>query len=96
MHVHVSGLRAKLTTFPRLICDQNGKHKNTQAIYEELLQVLIGHKEALEPTTVVTDFELAAIKAFKVKFPDVVTRGCSFHLCQKIYRHVQAYGLQER
>lgn len=40
------------------------------------------------------DFEQAAIKAIKEIFPEVQVYGCFFHLCQCIYRHIQAYGLQ--
>ena len=68
----------------------------TQAMYESFLQVLLEHSEDLEPTTLVTDFELGAMNAFREKFPDIVCTGCFFHLSQNIFRKVQASGLQER
>lgn len=48
-----------------------------------------------QPETVIVDFEQAAISAFHSVFPDVVVRGCFFHLSQCIYRKVQGIGLQE-
>ena len=44
--------------------------------------------------TFITDFELAAIKAIQSVFPEVVVRGCSFHLRQALMRRIQHEGLQ--
>ena len=40
------------------------------------------------------DFELAAIRSFKVYWPNTNVKGCFFHLTQDIWRKVQAEGLQ--
>ena len=43
-----------------------------------------------------TDFELAAINAFKSCFPDADIAGCYFHLGQSAWRKIQNLGLSER
>lgn len=50
----------------------------------------------LNPLSIMTDFELAAINAFKIVFPAVNQRGCFFHFKQYIFRRVQALGLAEQ
>lgn len=40
-------------------------------------------KPGLKPISVACDFELAAINAFKNKFPNVQMYGCLFHLTKK-------------
>ena len=46
--------------------------------------------------SVVTDFELAAIKAFQSKFPTASMSGCMFHFGQCIWRRLQADGLSSQ
>ena len=47
-----------------------------------------------DPTSVTTDFEIAAMNAVRNKFGSRVTvHGCFFHLCQSTYRKIQALGL---
>ena len=48
----------------------------------------------LEPKIVTTDFELAAINAFKMTFPQSVINGCHFHLGQSVQRKVNELGLK--
>ena len=50
----------------------------------------------INPTTIMTDYETAAINAFKVAFPNAHLRGCFFHFMQCLYRHVQLLGLSGR
>ena len=68
----------------------------TQAMYEQLLQVLLARTDMLQPSTLVTDFEQGASNAFRLKFPGIECTGCFFHLSQNVYRRVQLNGLQER
>ena len=63
---------------------------------KQLLQVLLDRADALQPFTLVTDFELGTINAFILKFPGIKCTGCFFHLTQNIYRQVQSNGLQLR
>ena len=47
-----------------------------------------------DPTTVVCDFETAAINAIKATLgTHVLVKGCFFHLCQSTWRKVQELGL---
>ena len=48
----------------------------------------------LQPETIMTDFELAAIKSLSHHFPQTELNGCLFHLGQSVWRHVQQEGLQ--
>jgi hypothetical protein len=48
----------------------------------------------LNPKTIMTDFELAAINAFKYEFPGATNKGCFFHFNQCLYRKVCEVGLK--
>lgn len=48
------------------------------------------------PQTVMNDFEVAIINSVVIHFGEDVIRLCLFHLCQSVYRKVQAEGLQQR
>ncbi|CAG8766190.1 5446_t:CDS:2, partial [Dentiscutata heterogama] len=55
----------------------------------------------LSPTAILTDFELAAINASRIEFPNVNNKCCFFHLEQSGWRKIQEnklstrYGLDE-
>ena len=49
-----------------------------------------------DPTTIVCDFELAAINAIhSVLGRHVAVRGCFYHLCQSTWRKIQELGLAQ-
>lgn len=50
----------------------------------------------LNPKFIMTDFEIAAIKATRAVFPEVTHKCCYFHLAQNIWRHVKKEGLDKR
>lgn len=62
--------------------------------YAEIFSKLKEFQPRLSLKTVTCDFEQVAIKAIKQIFPEVQVYGWFFHLCQCIYRHIQACGLQ--
>ncbi|XP_035207656.1 uncharacterized protein LOC118182424 [Stegodyphus dumicola] len=66
--------------------------------YNRVFTVIKSLKPNLQPKTVMTDFEKAAINAFKNSFPNIIQRGCFFHLSlsQCVYRKVQSAGLQSK
>uniref|UniRef100_A0A2S2QRY9 MULE transposase domain-containing protein n=1 Tax=Sipha flava TaxID=143950 RepID=A0A2S2QRY9_9HEMI len=51
------------------------------ATYSYLIKTLKSHIP-LNPKTIMTDFEQSAILAFKENFPNIISRGCHFHLSQ--------------
>lgn len=70
--------------------------RNTNA-YTRVLMELKRLQPLLNPASIMTDFEHAALTAWSSVFPDAVQRGCLFHLCQCIWRKVQQIpGLQLR
>lgn len=44
--------------------------------------------------TFLTDFEVAAIDAIRLTFPDSIVKGCTFHFRQALMRHVGDVGLR--
>ncbi|CAG8694992.1 5230_t:CDS:2, partial [Gigaspora rosea] len=60
--------------------------KKSEELYRALFQDLIEFAEEsnilLRPTTILTDFELAAINVSRDEFPNVHNKGCFFHLGQ--------------
>src|SRR6218665_3428844 len=46
--------------------------------------------ENLKPLSVMTDFEQAALLAFKTVYPDIQQRGCLFHMGQCLWRKIQS------
>jgi hypothetical protein len=68
----------------------------SEDIYTRLLDIVIAMANRANPVSVVTDFELAAIKAFQSKFPTASISGCMFHFGQCIWRRLQADGLSSQ
>ena len=48
------------------------------------------------PTDILADFERSAINAIQANFANVNVKGCFFHLCSNIWKHVQNIGLKVR
>ena len=63
-----------------------------QVDYEKMLDLIISYiPDDIEaaPTSIMTDFEPAAINAFKAKFKEAEVAGCFFHLGQSVWRKIQ-------
>ena len=60
----------------------------TQNIYEKVFETLKNFGP-FNPKTILTDFEFAALNAFKKSFPNANQRGCFFHFSQCIWRKIQ-------
>jgi hypothetical protein len=58
------------------------------ATYFYLIKTLKSHIP-LNPKTIMTDFEQSAILEFKKNFPNIISRGCHFHLSQCVWRKIQ-------
>lgn len=67
-----------------------------RATYGRFLAELQNLQIDLNPETVMTDFEQAAISSFNEAFPQSQQRGCFFHFNQCIWRKIQQFGLQRR
>lgn len=59
------------------------------------MNVLKSYLKNYEPNEVVIDFEDAFRRSFGALFPNTRIKGCHFHLCQCIMRHIQSCGLQK-
>ena len=66
----------------------------SRATYDRLLAVVKTLCPSASPRRILTDFESAAMSAFKDAFPNVEVSGCYFHLCQSVVRKVNECGLK--
>ncbi len=58
--------------------------------YSRVLAALRQLEPGLNPSTVMTDFEQAQIRAFQETFQNIRNRGCFFHFSQCLFRKIQA------
>ena len=65
-------------------------------LFEELIDFAVENEITLQPSIIITDFELASINASRYVFPNVENKGCFFHLCQSGWRKIQSCGLATR
>ena len=49
---------------------------------------------AINPKSILIDFEAAVQKAAKLEFPGIKVKGCFFHFCQAIYKKLVELGLK--
>ncbi|KAL3683227.1 hypothetical protein R1sor_001249 [Riccia sorocarpa] len=60
--------------------------------YIRAMRLLLEKNPRLDPETIMIDFEIAEINAFKNVFPSARLRGCYFHFGQCIWRKIQSLG----
>ena len=65
-----------------------------EATYDTSFRKLLELEPALNPVSIMTDFENASINAFENNYISVIN-GCFFHLSQNVYRKVQVEGLSQ-
>ena len=68
----------------------------TQSTYEKMLEAVKKICPEMNPEIILTDFEKAAINAFKNAFPDADAGGCRFHLAQSIMRHCDGAAMKNK
>jgi len=78
-----------------VLCFVSGE---SQELYESVLRAIVRAADDMgvsaDPTTVICDFETAAMHAVTaVLGPHVSVHGCFYHLCQSTWRTVQELGL---
>ena len=79
---------------PMVYVLSNEKSTNS---YIHVLTELKHLQSRLNPSTIMVDFEQAALLAFQTIFPDAVQQGCFFHFSQCIWRKLQQTpDLQQR
>ena len=66
----------------------------TRATYDRLIDEVLRLIPASAPTLILTDFEIAAMSAFREKIPTARVTGCYFHLAQSVLRKVNEVGLK--
>jgi len=66
----------------------------TRLTYDAILREVQNLIPQAQPETILTDFETAAMSAFRQCYPQAHVRGCYFHLCQSVMRKVQEVGLK--
>ena len=66
----------------------------TAETHRMMLQILHDIIPAADPIKITVDFEMAAMNAFRAKFPHADVTGCFFHLSQSVIRKVSELGLK--
>lgn len=75
---------------PLVFCLMTKKSKSMYtAFFKELLKIGENYGCVLNPTKIVSDFEVGIAKAIQLCFPRAQTQGCFFHFSQIIWRRVQ-------
>lgn len=69
------------------------KSKHT---YMNFIGMVLEIATNMQPTRILCDFEIAAISAFRERFPNATICGCFFHLAQNMQKHLAQQGLRER
>jgi hypothetical protein len=64
-------------------------------VIKAIKKAAAAHGRNLNPASISTDFEIAAINAFKAEFPAIETKGCLFHLGQSLMKKLAAIGLKK-
>jgi hypothetical protein len=62
-------------------------------LFKEMNELATNLNVELHPDFILTDFELASMNALRAEFPGVENKGCNFHLCKSVWRHVQNFSL---
>lgn len=69
------------------------KNENTYTLMFKTLKYL---EPRLLPNMITFDFERTAIRAAKSCFPEILIRGCHFHMSQSIWRLLKQVGLSKK
>lgn len=68
----------------------------TRQTYSNFTRMLLEIAPNMQPTRILCDFEIAAVSAFRERFPNATICGCYFHLAQNMQKHLAQQGLRER
>lgn len=67
-----------------------------QRLIQDLCELASEQNVVLQPKYIITDFEVAAMDAYRNEFDSVQQKACLFHFGQNIYRQFQKLGLASR
>ncbi|KAH7700530.1 hypothetical protein AAVH_32347 [Aphelenchoides avenae] len=87
IHVHIGHSSVPVAYF--LLQDR------TEATYRRALTAFVDAADLrfVQPASIMSDFELAAINALRATFPGAAIRLCLFHLAQSAFKNVAELGL---
>ena len=92
--IYTIHVRKYNTIIPVVYILMNSKSTSS---YVSILTELNNIRPGLNPETIMTDYEHAALLAFRQIYPNAQQQGCLFHLSQCIRRRLQQVdGLQQR
>ena len=60
----------------------------TEDTYTRLLREIVARINGNGPGQILVDFERAAINAFIATIPNAVIKGCFYHLCSNVWKHI--------
>ena len=69
----------------------NKNQQTYETFFKEISNLVPGIRQ-----DIIFDFERAAMNTMQLLLPNVVIKGCFFHLSSNIWKHIQSAGLQER
>lgn len=63
----------------------------------KIFEQIAKHAPTANPKYIISDFEIGAIGAIQAQFiPNAKLHGCFYHLCQSVWRQLQALGLHTK
>lgn len=68
----------------------------SQQTYQQLFAMIKNVWPAFNPKNVLVDFEMAAITALEISFPNTEIWGCFFHLVQNLKKQLAIHHLKAR
>ena len=88
---------SKKMTFPFVYILMTSRSEASYTkVFSAIFNIARDNGFLLEPSCIMTDFEMAAINASKKVFSPLAHKCCLFHLSQSVWRNVQAKSLVER
>ncbi|CAF4662045.1 unnamed protein product, partial [Didymodactylos carnosus] len=78
---------------PSLFAALPDKYQTTYtSLITNLNELSLNNNIILNPETIMMDFETAAINSFESAYPTVSCKGCYFHYCKNLYKHIGKKG----
>ena len=68
----------------------------TKVTYRRLMVVISKLTYGRSPTGILVGFERGTINPIQANYASANVKGCFFHLCSNVFKHVQNKGLQVR